>query len=69
MRGQARGGDSARHDEAAIKERPVESLPVEGDENRTLGHAGSEFVKERILFCKVTHEELFDLERAGVPPG
>src|SRR5580692_238498 len=69
MRGQSGRGDSARHGEAAVKEWPVEGLAVESDENRTLRDARGEFVKQRILFRKIAHEELFDLKRAGVPPG
>src|SRR5580698_8848885 len=69
MRGQAWRGNRARHGEAAIQKRPVESLPVEGDENGALRDARGKFVKERILFRKVPHEKLFNLKRAGVPPG
>ncbi len=62
-------GIAARHGEAAVQERPVESLAVESDENGTFCDARGKFVKERILFGKVAHEELFDLKRACVPPG
>src|SRR5580704_6763931 len=68
MRSQARRGNRACHSEAAIKERPVESLAIEGDKNRALRDARGEFMKERILFRKTPHEELFDLKRAGIPP-
>ena len=54
---------------AAIQKRPVESLPVESDENGALRDARGKLVKERILFRKISHEELFNLKRAGIPPG
>ncbi len=69
MRRQSWCRNRARHGEAAIQKRPVERLPIEGDKNGTLRDAGGKLVKERILFGKIPHEELFNLKCAGVPPG
>src|SRR5208282_5739368 len=68
MRGQARCGNGVRHSEAIIKQRPVEGFAVESDEDGALRNARGEFVKERVRFREIAHEEWFDLKAAGVPP-
>src|SRR5580704_18107676 len=69
MRGEARRGNGARHGAAIFEKRPVEGFSVEGDENGAIGEARGKFMKERMLFGKIAHEKLFDLQAAGVPPG
>lgn len=69
MRGEPRNGDRPGHGETTFKQRPVEGFSVEGDENGTFGDAGGQFVKQGMLLGKVTHEELFDLKAASIPPG
>lgn len=68
MRGEAGNGDGAGHSEAIFEQRPIEGLAVEGDENGALRKTRGEFVKNRVLFGEVAHEELFDLQAAGIPP-
>src|SRR6266702_6861516 len=68
MRGQARRGDGASHGEAIFEQRPIERFAVEGDEYGAVGNAGCEFVKQGMLFGKVTHKELLDLQSTGIPP-
>src|SRR5690348_14990652 len=69
MRRQARGGNRARQGKAIFQKRPIESFPIERDENGSFRKAPRKLVKERVLFGKVAHEELLDLKAAGVPPG
>ena len=69
MRRQFWRGDGARHREAAFEQRPVERLAVEGHQHGPLGDARGKFMQQRMLFCKIAHEELLDLQSAGIPPG
>src|SRR5580692_673447 len=69
VRYESRRLDAARHREAAVEQRPVESFAVESHKYWSFGDARGEFVQQRIFFRKVAHEKLLDLQRAGIPPG
>ena len=69
VRGQTRRGDGARHRESAVEQRPVEGFAVESDQHRALRDAHGKLLEQRVFFGKVAHEKLFDLQRAGIPPG
>ncbi len=69
MRRKLRDGDRSRHGEAIFQQRPVEGFAIEGDQHRALGQMCCDFVQYGVLFAKIAHEELLDLQSAGVPPG
>src|SRR6476660_9651062 len=62
-------GNGTRHREAAFQERPIKRLSIEGYQHRASGDAPGEFMKERMFFREITHQELLDLKTAGIPPG
>jgi len=69
MRAKVRRGNGARHCETIFEKGPIEGFAIEGDEYGAVGEARSEFVKERVLFGEIAHEELFDLQASAIPPG
>ena len=69
MRRQFWHGDGARHREAALQEWPIERFSIEGDEDRAFGETPAELMKKGMFFGEIAHEELLDLQAAGIPPG
>src|SRR3982074_257961 len=68
MSGEPGSCDRSRHREAIFQQRPIERFPIKGDKNRAVGEAHGKLVEDRVLFMEVAHEELLDLQAAGIPP-
>ena len=68
MHGELGSGDGARHREAILEQRPVECLSIEGDEHGSFRQALREFVQDGMFLAEVAHQQLLDLQPAGVPP-
>jgi hypothetical protein len=68
MRREFGHGDGARHGETIFEQWPIKRFSVEGNKHRPLGDALRQFLQQRMLFGKVAHKELLDLQAAGIPP-
>ncbi len=64
----ARRRNPARHFEAAHQQGPIEAFSVKGYEHRPFAYPSRQFEQHRIFFTGIAHEELFDLNPAGIPP-
>src|ERR1700730_12148955 len=68
MSGELGSCDRSRHRKAIFQQRQIERCPVKGDKNGALGEVHGKLVEDRVLFMEIAHEELLDLQAAGIPP-
>ena len=61
-------GERASHAIAGLDQRPVERFAVKGDQDGALSHAFLKGEEDGVLVGVIAHEELLDLQAAGIPP-
>jgi hypothetical protein len=53
---------------AGFEQRPIETLPVERDQDRVFRDSFSQGKQQRALLAVLPHEQLFDLKSPPFPP-